>query len=104
MNPTRQEIQDYVLNKLSELCRDWDYSNPVSPSSLLFKELGLESLDAVVLGTNIQEHFGRPLPFAELLAEIGRLQRDLSIAELAEFVDKHLNDAHLETTPTGRLQ
>jgi len=64
----------------------------------------LESLDAVVLGTTIQEHFQQPLPFAELLSEIGREQRDLSIRELVDFVDQHLNRVPLETETTGRLQ
>lgn len=104
MKPTREEIQEYVLATLQELCRDWDYSRPVGPGSLLFTELGLESLDAVVLGTIIQEHFQKPLPFAELLAEIGREQRDLSITQLVDFVDQHLNRVSLETQPTGRVQ
>jgi len=104
VKPTREEIQEYVLATLQELCRDWDYSRPVGPGSLLFTELGLESLDAVVLGTIIQEHFQKPLPFAELLAEIGREQRDLSITQLVDFVDQHLNRVSLETQPTGRVQ
>jgi acyl carrier protein len=104
VKPTREEIQAYVLATLQELCRDWDYSRPVGPESLLFTELGLESLDAVVLGTIIQEHFQRPLPFAELLAEIGREERDLSIMELVAFVDQHLNHIPLEAGPAGRVQ
>jgi acyl carrier protein len=104
LKPTHEEIQDYVLATLQELCRDWDYSRPVGPGSLLFSELGLESLDAVVLGTIIQEHFQTPLPFAELLAEIGREQRDLSIQELVDFVDQHLNQASLESRPAGTVQ
>ncbi len=104
MKPTREEIQDYVLRTLQELCQDWDYSRPVGPESLLFTELGLESLDAVVLGTTIQEHFQCPLPFSELLAEIGREQRDLSIMELVDFVDKNLKQVSLEAEPTSRVQ
>ncbi len=104
MKPTHEEIQEYVLATLQELCRDWDYSRPVGPGSLLFSELGLESLDAVVLGTIIQEHFQKPLPFAELLAEIGREQRDLSIQELVDFVHQNVNQASLETRPAGRVQ
>jgi acyl carrier protein len=104
VKPTHEEIQEYVLATLQELCRDWDYSRPVGPGSLLFSELGLESLDAVVLGTIIQEHFQKPLPFAELLAEIGREQRDLSIQELVDFVDQHLNQVDLESKPAGRVQ
>ena len=91
MSATRQEILEYLLKTLEDLSQDWDYSQEVGPDSLLFSQLGLESLDAVVLGTAIQEHFQKQMPFAELLAEIGEKQRDLSIAELVDFVDKHLN-------------
>jgi phosphopantetheinyl transferase/acyl carrier protein len=90
MRPSRQEILDYLLQKMGELTEDWDYPDPVRPESLLFTELGFESLDAVVLCTAIQEHYQTPMPFAELLAEIGRQQRDLSIKELTDFVDTHL--------------
>ena len=95
MRPSRQEILDYLLNKMGELTQDWDYPDPVRPESKLFTELGFESLDAVVLCTAIQEHYQTPMPFAELLAEIGQQQRDLSINELTDFVNTHLGD------PTG---
>ena len=83
---TRDSIEEYIITKIGELSRDWDYDNPITPQSRLFGELGLESLDAVVLATAIQEHFQRNIPFAELFAEIGREQRDLTIGEMADFV------------------
>lgn len=95
MRPSRQEILDYLLQKMGELTQDWDYPDPVRPESLLFTELGFESLDAVVLCTAVQEHYQTPMPFAELLAEIGQHQRDLSINELTDFVNTHLG------SPTG---
>src|SRR5688572_32472672 len=67
---TRDSIEEYIITKISELSRDWDYDSPVTPQSRLFGELGLESLDAVVLATAIQEHLQRNVPFAELFAEI----------------------------------
>jgi len=91
MTQTRQQILDYVLHTVQGLCQDWDYEDPVGPDSLLFTQLGLESLDAVVLGTAIQEHYQVQMPFAELLADIGEKQRDLSINELADFVHLHMN-------------
>jgi acyl carrier protein len=99
MDITRDQVRDYVLQKLQELSQDWD--NPASPAdvsqaSLLFSELGFESLDAVVLGVAIQEHFGCPLPFAELLAELGERRRDLSIGELIDFVYLHLSPTVVE--------
>jgi len=93
MTPTPLEIQEYILKKLEELSNDWEYSRPMGPGSLLFTELGLESLDAVVLCTAIQEHYGRPMPFAELFAELGEQRRDLSIREVAEFVHRHLDSS-----------
>ncbi len=91
MTQTRQQVLDYVLQTVQGLCQDWDYEEPVGPESLLFTQLGLESLDAVVLGTAIQEHYQVQMPFAELLAEIGEKQCDLSINELADFVHRHSN-------------
>jgi len=102
MRPSRQEILNYLLQKMGELTADWDYTDPVSPESLLFTELGFESLDAVVLCTAIQEHYQTPMPFAELLAEIGQQQRDLSINELTDFVNTHLAPAGAQIT--GRVQ
>ncbi len=90
MKPAPGEILDYVLGTVRGLCQDWDYAEEVGPESLLFTGLGMESLDAVVLCTAIQEHYRTTMPFAELLAEIGQQQRDLSIAELAEFVERHV--------------
>jgi len=92
MTAGRGELLDYVLRTIEELSRDWDYSRPVGPESLLFTELGLESLDVVVLGTAIQEHYKFQMPLAELLADVGqRERRDLSIAELVDFADRYLN-------------
>ena len=87
----RQDILEYILKTLQDLSRDWDYSQPVGPESWLFTELGLESLDAVVLGTAIQEHYRKPMPFGEFLSEIGRDQRDITVAELVDFVYSHIN-------------
>jgi len=104
MRPSRQEILDYLLQKMGELTQDWDYPDPVRPESKLFTELGFESLDAVVLCTAIQEHYQTPMPFAELLAEIGQQQRDLSIDELTDFVDTHLGGPAGTGTATRRVQ
>lgn len=103
MNQSRDDILIYVLNTIEELAQDWDYSEPVTPDSLLFTELGLESLDVVVLGTAIQEHYRFQMPFAEFLTELGRGRRDVSIIELVDFVDKHLNAQVSEATPATRL-
>lgn len=87
---SRDQVQTYLLKRLSELSADWEFDGEVGPQTLLFSGLGMESLDAVVLGVSVQEHFGRSMPFAELLSSLGEQRRDLSIAELVDFVHQHL--------------
>src|SRR3954447_11891374 len=81
-----------VLNLLGQLARDWEYSGEITPETFLFGDLGFESIDAVILASFVQEHYGQPFPFPELLAEIGERQvKDLRISELVEFIHMHLS-------------
>ena len=68
-----------------------DPVTPIEPETRFFADLGLASIDAVVLGEAIQQHLGRPVPFDELMADLGRRdQRDLEIGELVAFLQRHL--------------
>jgi len=83
-----------ILDELRTVFRDGlgvDSVSPIEPDTLFFADLGLASIDAVVLGEAVQSHFGKALPYDRLMAEIGaRAQRDLAIAELVEFLKCHL--------------
>lgn len=77
-----------VLEMLDELAGDWEYDGTVEPGTRFIADLGLESLEIVVLGTMIQQRYGR-LPFSEFLEELGQRpveERDLTVAELVAFV------------------
>jgi acyl carrier protein len=77
-----------VLDLLDELAGDWEYDGPIEPATRFLHDLSLESLDLVVLGTRLQQRYGR-LPFTEYYAEIGRRpveERDVTVAELVEFI------------------
>jgi acyl carrier protein len=66
-------------------------ASAVAEETRLFADLGLASIDAVVLSEALQNHYDRPLPFHELMAELGRrTARDLSIGELVAFLGQHL--------------
>jgi acyl carrier protein len=85
------DILAELLGMIDELAGDWEYDGPVTPETYFLADMGLESLDLVVLGTMIQSRYGR-LPFAEYLAEVGERpveQRDVSVAELVDFVRTH---------------
>ena len=98
MNTVNQDvILTDVLNLLTELSRDWEYSGTITPDTFLFADLGFESIDAVILASFVQEHYGRPFPFPQLLAEIGQRKiKDLRISELVGFIHQHLNAAPAE--------
>jgi acyl carrier protein len=68
-----------------------EFSGAIGPETRFFADLGLASIDAVVLGETLQTHYGRPLPFGDLLADLGRRpDRDLTLGELASFLRKNL--------------
>ncbi len=92
--PSRTEILD-VVSTVLERDLGVQSSSAIDEHTRFFADLGLASIDAVVLGERLQEHYGRPLPFNELMAEIGRrTQRDLSIGELVAFLAANLPGAN----------
>ena len=48
-----------------------DPVTPIDPATRFFADLGLASIDAVVLGEAIQQRSGRRVPFDQLLADLG---------------------------------
>jgi acyl carrier protein len=94
MTSEYQQVLAEVLDLMNQLAGDWEYSGTITPETSLLTELGLESLDLVVLGTMIQHRYRR-LPFAEYLAEIGQRpveERDVTVGELAGYVSEHLEN------------
>jgi acyl carrier protein len=92
--PSRTEILD-VVSTVLERDLGVQASGAIDEHTRFFADLGLASIDAVVLGERLQEHYGRPLPFNELMAEIGRrTERDLSIGELVAFLGANLSRAN----------
>jgi acyl carrier protein len=85
------EVLDGVLEMLSELSGDWEYDGEITRDTYFLADLGLESLDIVVLGTLIQQRYGR-LPFPQYLEELGQRpveERDVNVAEVVAFVCEH---------------
>jgi acyl carrier protein len=88
--PSRTEILADIIAILSDQIGA-PFSSSIDEKTRLFADLGLASIDAVVLSETLQKHYDRPLPFNELMAEIGRrTERDLSIGELIAFLTAHL--------------
>ena len=85
------EVLDGVLALLGESQGDWEYTGEIGPDTYFIADLGLESLEIVVLSTLVQQQYGR-MPFPEFFDEIGQRpvdERDVTVAELVSFVCKH---------------
>ena len=83
-----------ILRDLTGLLRNFhgrEYSGPIGRETQFFGDLGLASIDAVVLGESLETHYGRKLSFGDLLATLGaRADRDLVIGELVDFLHAEL--------------
>jgi acyl carrier protein len=85
------EVLGAIFALLNELKEDWEYGGEIEPDTRFIADLGLESLEIVVLSTMIQERYGR-LPFPEYFDDIGRRpidERDVTVADLTRFVVLH---------------
>lgn len=85
--------KEAILAEITVVLSDFggrDYLGEIGWETRFFGDLGLASIDAVVLGEMLEAHYGRSLQFAALMAELGtREDRDLSLGELATFLDQN---------------
>ena len=91
MNDLDPRVLQSILDLLDQLKEDWEYDGEITAETRFIADLGLESLEIVVLSTMIQQQYGR-LPFPEYYEEIGQRpvdERDVSVAELVTFVCEH---------------
>jgi acyl carrier protein len=92
------EVLQGILALLRDAQGDWEHTGEIGPQTKFVADLGLESLEIVVLSTMIQQRYGR-LPFPRFFEEIGQRpveERDLSVAEVAMFVCEHRQPAPVE--------
>ena len=90
---THEQVLQELLELLRDVARDWEFEGPMTADTRLFADLAFESLDLVVLGAAVQEHFHQKFPFPEFFAEIGqRSVRDLTVREWVEFIHQHLEE------------
>jgi acyl carrier protein len=92
------QVLQGILALLDEAQGDWEFAGEIGPQTRFIADLGLESLEIVILSTMVQQQFGR-LPFPQYFEEIGQRpvdERDLTVAELAMFVCEHRQPNHVE--------
>ena len=83
-----------ILDELAAILGDFDgreYSGEISPETLFFGDIGLTSIDAVVLAEKLERHYGRKFPFHEFVAEMRtRAAFDIAVGDLVAFLHRHL--------------
>jgi acyl carrier protein len=87
-----QYVQD-TIEMLQELTSDWDtdLDTQINPATSIVNDLGFESLDVVYLVTAIEQRYGRrDLPFEQLLMVDGRYVDDLTVTQIAEFLQRNI--------------
>jgi acyl carrier protein len=103
---TREQITEDVLGLLQTLAGDWDYGDEITLDTKFFSDMDLASLDLVMLGTAVQEHYGRRFPFVQFFAELGqRGGADIPVREWVDFIHSHLEaeDRGTDATPSSGL-
>jgi acyl carrier protein len=91
MTITTERIQSDVAGILRNF-NGREYSGDIGPETCFFADLGLASIDAVVLGETLEEHYGRKIPFHLFMADLGRRAvRDIKLGDLVAFLHQHLN-------------
>ncbi len=91
MDLTYEQVMADIVHLLTQLGDDWEYSGTITPETGLIADLGMESLELVVLGVSIQEHYHQTLPFEDLLTEVGeRKLQDIYVGDLVGFIHQHL--------------
>lgn len=100
MTVTRQDLVLHIQELLTQLASDWEYDGKITADTFLFSELGFQSLDAVVLGNSLQQHYDQIIPYADLLADIGQREvKDITVGEWADFTYQHLNHGSTGASP-----
>lgn len=84
---------DPIYATLAEAMRaafpDREYSGEVGTETRVFADLGLASIDVVVLAEKLEAVYGRKLPFGPFLADLrARGADDIAVGELVEFLRK----------------
>lgn len=90
-----EQYEKDVIEILKELTADWDDlggGGALGPDTGIVADLGFESLDVVYMVTAIEERYARrDLPFEQLLMVEGSYVTDLTVRQIAQFLQQSMN-------------
>lgn len=88
-----QSVEEVVISITADLVQDWglDLDEGIAGSTLLVKDLEFASVDIIQLCVALEQHFDRKLGFQEMLMKDGSYVGDLSVSQVAVFIEPKLN-------------
>ena len=91
MQAPRQTVEQSVIAIVEDLTQDWGLeTDRIDGSTLLVDQLDFASVDIIQLCVALEQFYDRKLGFPELLLVDGRYVNDLSIAQIAAFVERRI--------------
>ena len=83
-----------LITLLEDFTQDWDTEPDAAMNgdTRLLADLGFESIDIIQFTVALEETFGlRKVPFDQLLMQDGRYVDDLSLRQIASFLQRFIN-------------
>lgn len=90
---SKEELLNKVVGILNDMTSDWDleYQGGIGASTNLIGDLSFESIEVVQLMVLIEQHFHlQNLASERLLMQDGRYVKDLSVAQVVDFLAREL--------------
>ncbi len=88
---TANDLMAELATVVQQTFPDRDLPEPVDLQTRVFADLGLASIELVVLAERLDAHFGRRLPFGTFLKGLrNRGADDLSLGELVTFLQQNI--------------
>jgi len=90
---------DTVVAIVDDLTQDWglELDGPTDAQTKVVADLEFASVDIIQLCVALEECYGRRFGFQDLLMKDGSYVGDLSLGQLAAFVDAKLNSEGTKT-------
>ena len=91
---TKDAIERILAGIVEDLVQDWglDLNGGITGRTLLVNDLEFASVDIIQLCVAIEQHYECKIGFQDLLMRDGRYVSDLSITQMAEFIDGKLQE------------
>ena len=91
-NLRRATTVETIVAIVQDLTQDWglDIDSPLGADTLLAGDLQFASVDIIQLCVAAEECYGRRFGFQELLMKDGSYVGDLSLGQMAAFIDTKL--------------